>query len=92
MIADKSRPTSQDNPEHNFQKFSGLTGALFKGLIFGDGICIGHYQNILINAYDIHFLYYLSRYEEKLLLKRFGDGYRTYMREVGMWTPRLRRK
>ena len=38
------------------------------------------------------FLYYLSRYEEKLLLKRFGDGYRTYMREVGMWTPRLRRK
>jgi protein-S-isoprenylcysteine O-methyltransferase Ste14 len=38
------------------------------------------------------FLYYLSRYEEKLLLKRFGDDYMSYMREVGMWAPRLRKK
>ena len=38
------------------------------------------------------FLYFLSRYEERLLLKRFGEGYRTYMREVGMWIPRLRSK
>ena len=38
------------------------------------------------------FLYYVSRYEEKLLLKRFGDGYSSYMRDVGMWVPRLRRK
>jgi protein-S-isoprenylcysteine O-methyltransferase Ste14 len=36
------------------------------------------------------FLHYLSRYEERLLLKRFGDDYRSYMREVGMWVPRLR--
>ncbi|MCD6286080.1 MAG: isoprenylcysteine carboxylmethyltransferase family protein [Anaerolineae bacterium] len=36
------------------------------------------------------FLYYLSRYEEKLLLKRFGEEYRAYMREVGMWFPRRR--
>ena len=36
------------------------------------------------------FLYYLSRYEEKLLLKRFGKEYRSYMREVGMWFPRKR--
>ena len=38
------------------------------------------------------FLYYLSRYEEGLLLKRFGDEYRSYMRDVGMWFPRLRAK
>jgi len=38
------------------------------------------------------FLYYLSRYEEKLLLRRFGDDYRSYMRDVGMWIPRLRKK
>jgi protein-S-isoprenylcysteine O-methyltransferase Ste14 len=38
------------------------------------------------------FLYYLSRYEERLLLKRFGDDYSSYMRDVGMWVPRLRRK
>ena len=37
------------------------------------------------------FLYYLSRYEERLLLKRFGDDYRSYMRDVGMWVPRLRK-
>jgi protein-S-isoprenylcysteine O-methyltransferase Ste14 len=37
------------------------------------------------------FLYYLSRYEERLLLKRFGDDYRSYTRDVGMWLPRLQR-
>lgn len=35
------------------------------------------------------FLYYLSRYEEKLLLERFGEDYEMYMRDVGMWLPRL---
>jgi len=38
------------------------------------------------------FLHYLSRYEERLLLKRFGDDYQSYMHDVGMWIPRLRRK
>jgi protein-S-isoprenylcysteine O-methyltransferase Ste14 len=38
------------------------------------------------------FLYHLSRYEERLLLNRFGDDYRSYMRDVGMWIPRLGRK
>jgi len=35
------------------------------------------------------FLYYLSRYEEKRLLERFGEDYEIYMRDVGMWLPRL---
>ena len=38
------------------------------------------------------FLYYLSRYEEKLLLERFGEDYEIYMRDVGMWLPRLGRR
>ena len=38
------------------------------------------------------FLYYLSRYEERLLLHRFGEDYESYMRDVGMWIPRLQRK
>jgi len=38
------------------------------------------------------FLYYLSRHEEKLLLQRFGDDYRSYIQDVGMWIPRFRRK
>ncbi|MBN1847849.1 MAG: isoprenylcysteine carboxylmethyltransferase family protein [Deltaproteobacteria bacterium] len=37
------------------------------------------------------FLYYLSRYEEKLLLNRFGEDYKAYMNEVGMWLPRIKR-
>ena len=38
------------------------------------------------------FLHYISRYEEKLLLARFGDEYRQYMKEVPMWFPRLYRR
>ena len=38
------------------------------------------------------FLYYISRYEEKLLLARFGEEYSEYMRDVPMLVPRLRRR
>jgi protein-S-isoprenylcysteine O-methyltransferase Ste14 len=38
------------------------------------------------------FLYHLSRYEEKLLLNRFGEDYESYMRDVGMWFPRIKWK
>lgn len=40
----------------------------------------------------IFFLHYISRYEEKLLLDKFGDEYKQYMKEVPMWFPRLCRK
>jgi protein-S-isoprenylcysteine O-methyltransferase Ste14 len=36
----------------------------------------------------IGFLHYISRYEERLLLSRFGEQYAQYMREVPMWIPR----
>jgi protein-S-isoprenylcysteine O-methyltransferase Ste14 len=36
------------------------------------------------------FLHFISRFEEKLLLDRFGEEYEQYMREVPMWIPRLR--
>jgi len=38
------------------------------------------------------FLHFISRHEENLMLARFGDEYREYMREVPMWIPRIRRK
>lgn len=38
----------------------------------------------------IAFLYYISRYEEKILLAQFGDDYREYMKDVPMYIPRLR--
>jgi protein-S-isoprenylcysteine O-methyltransferase Ste14 len=40
----------------------------------------------------IWFLHYISRYEERLLLARFGEEYELYMREVPMWIPRLRKR
>jgi protein-S-isoprenylcysteine O-methyltransferase Ste14 len=40
----------------------------------------------------IVFLHYISRYEERLLLARFGEEYRKYMQEVPMWIPRLRKR
>jgi protein-S-isoprenylcysteine O-methyltransferase Ste14 len=38
-------------------------------------------------AIGVIFLHYISRYEEKLLLARFGEEYEQYMREVPMWIP-----
>jgi protein-S-isoprenylcysteine O-methyltransferase Ste14 len=38
------------------------------------------------------FLHHISRYEERLLLDRFGDDYARYRREVPMWIPRLKIK
>jgi protein-S-isoprenylcysteine O-methyltransferase Ste14 len=40
----------------------------------------------------IGFLHFISRYEEKLLVERFGDDYRQYMKDVPMYFPRLRRR
>ena len=40
----------------------------------------------------IVFLHFISRYEERLLLERFGEAYEQYMREVPMWIPRLGKK
>jgi protein-S-isoprenylcysteine O-methyltransferase Ste14 len=38
------------------------------------------------------FYHSIARYEEKLLLARFGDEYRKYMKDVPMWVPRLTRR
>ncbi|RKX25867.1 MAG: hypothetical protein DRP45_04925 [Candidatus Zixiibacteriota bacterium] len=35
----------------------------------------------------IIFYHFIARYEEKLLLKKFGQEYRDYMDEVPMWIP-----
>jgi protein-S-isoprenylcysteine O-methyltransferase Ste14 len=40
----------------------------------------------------IVFLNFLSRYEEKLLLARFGDKYKQYMKDVPMYFPKIRRR
>ena len=40
----------------------------------------------------IGFLHYISCYEERLLLARFGEEYEHYMRQVPMWIPRFWRR
>ena len=39
----------------------------------------------------IVFLHVVARREEQLLRSRFGWGYVTYVRDVGMWFPRPRK-
>ncbi len=39
----------------------------------------------------IGFFHYISRYEERLLLARFGNDYKQYMENVPMWVPRVRK-
>ncbi len=37
----------------------------------------------------IAFLHFIAKYEERLLLDRFGEDYEKYLREVPRWLPRL---
>ena len=45
--------------------------------------------SMFVWLFAIIFLYYISRYEEKILLEHFGEEYRTYMKEVPMWLPKI---
>jgi protein-S-isoprenylcysteine O-methyltransferase Ste14 len=47
---------------------------------------------IAIWIVTIGFLYYISRFEEELLLARFGEEYQHYKNEIPMWMPRLHKK
>lgn len=40
----------------------------------------------------ILFYYFISRYEEKLLIDKLGSQYEEYMNEVPMFIPRMKRK
>jgi len=47
---------------------------------------------VVVWVFAVIFLYYISRYEEMLLLSHFGGEYKKYMNEVPMWIPRIRVK
>jgi protein-S-isoprenylcysteine O-methyltransferase Ste14 len=45
---------------------------------------------LLLFAVIFGFYNYISAYEEKILLEKFGDKYREYMKAVPRWFPRLK--
>ena len=47
---------------------------------------------VMIWIVAIVFLFSLCRYEEGLLLQRFGEDYSSYNSEVPMWIPSLTRR
>lgn len=47
---------------------------------------------VLVWVISILFLYYISRYEERVLIARFGKDYEQYMQEVPMFIPRLKKR
>jgi len=61
---------------------------LYLGLILSS-LSLG---SVVIWILGIGFLHAIARYEERLLLARFGDDYRDYMREVPMWGPWIWRR
>jgi protein-S-isoprenylcysteine O-methyltransferase Ste14 len=47
---------------------------------------------VLVWVISILFLYYISRYEERMLIARFGEDYKQYMQEVPMFIPILKKR
>ena len=45
--------------------------------------------SLIICIFIIIFYYYISKYEEKILLKKFGTDYEKYIKEVPMWFPKI---
>lgn len=48
--------------------------------------------SLAVIAVIFAFMHYISRYEEKVLLERFGDEYQQYMKDIPMYFPKLFRK
>jgi protein-S-isoprenylcysteine O-methyltransferase Ste14 len=44
---------------------------------------------MVVWAVAVAFLHFIAKYEEKLLLARFGPDYERYLREVPRWVPRF---
>jgi protein-S-isoprenylcysteine O-methyltransferase Ste14 len=44
--------------------------------------------SLLVWLVAVGFLHHIARYEERLLVEKYGEAYARYMREVPMWIPR----
>ena len=45
--------------------------------------------SLIISMFIIAFYYYISKYEEEILLKKYGINYENYIKEVPMWFPKI---
>ena len=59
-------------------------------LLFYLGLTIATCSLVSFVLLVVIFLFYnyIAGYEEKLMLRRFGDEYRDYMEKTGKWIPR----
>jgi protein-S-isoprenylcysteine O-methyltransferase Ste14 len=62
------------------------------GLYFGLFLISMSLASLFVWVCAFLFFHRIACYEEKMLLERFGKEYEEYMREAGMWFPRLRKK
>lgn len=72
--------------------FNRVRHPLYLGsLLFYPGLCVLTFSifSIFVWLGIIIFYHFISRYEEKLLLEKFGTEYEKYRSEVPMWMPRL---
>ena len=75
--------------------FSAVRHPVYLGeILLYQGLCI---VSMSLASYAVAlaaaaFLFYLARFEETKLLSRFGEDYQRYIREVGMFVPRVGRR
>lgn len=83
----------QDKPQVVDQKvYKKVRHPMYLGaLLFYLGMAIIMYSLPLFIMFLIIFLFYnyIARHEEKLLLNRFGNDYKEYMKTTRRWIPKL---
>lgn len=58
-------------------------------LMYAAGIVLSlSFPAFIVWMVIILYYHFLARYEEKLLIQKFGEEYRDYMKRVPMWLPR----
>lgn len=63
-------------------------------LLFYFGLTVSTFSLLSLGLLSLIFLFYnyIASYEEKLLVKRFGERYSNYKKITGKWVPRIGQK
>ncbi len=98
ILANKShKVVFGDNPDKAHVIDGGVFGMVrhplyLSALLLYLGVIALHLSLAAIGVFVIAcgFYYFIAKYEEKLLVERFGDAYRDYMKRVPMWIPGIK--